>query len=336
MDGGAHEPGGGHGRGSPGNGDREHEALPAARRAQPGKSGEGQRRDALGWPKGDSATAYSLPVGAAAGYRALGANECQRAVGSPLECRVRASFSRGDTVRVVALPSSVRALPPEIAAVFSTLVGRTLRVDEVDEETGCLALNVHADGSQAVDWFQHTVWLDPECAILVAAPAADDCGAANQPASDQSDDVVYAVETALQPDEFVDLLVRSTLAERRPVHDAATIAGMLANATIVVTARVGGSLVGVSRALSDLSYCTYLSDLAVDAAYQRRGIGRELIRRTHDAAGRHTTLVLLAAPKAREYYPHIGMRRHDSCWVVDRIPGSHDSVVQPDDARDQE
>lgn len=283
----------------------------------------------------DSATAYSLPVSAAAGYRALGGNERQRAVGSLLECRVGASFSKGDTVRVIALPSSVRALPPELAAVFSALVGRSLRVDEVDDNTGCLALNVHADGSQAVDWCQHTVWLEPECAILVAAAAAHDRSAANQLASDQSGNVVYAAETALQPDEFVDLLIRSTLAERRPVHDAATIAGMLANATIVVTARVGGRLVGVSRALSDLSYCTYLSDLAVDAAYQRRGIGRELIRRTHDEAGRHTTLVLLAAPKAREYYPHIGMRRHDSCWVVDRIPGSHASVAQPDDARDQ-
>jgi GNAT superfamily N-acetyltransferase len=132
------------------------------------------------------------------------------------------------------------------------------------------------------------------------------------------DGVTYAVEPGLAPAEFVDVLVRSTLAGRRPVHDPARVAGMLAHAGLIVTARVGGVLVGVSRALTDFAYCTYLSDLAVDAAHQRRGIGRELIRRTHAAAGRHTTLVLLAAPAARSYYPHVGLTPHDSCWTIPR------------------
>jgi predicted N-acetyltransferase YhbS len=74
----------------------------------------------------------------------------------------------------------------------------------------------------------------------------------------------------------------------------------------------------VSRAISDFAYCTYLSDLAVDEQMQRRGIGRELIRRTHEAAGLQTSLILLSAPAARGYYPHIGMRQHDSCWLIDR------------------
>jgi hypothetical protein len=95
---------------------------------------------------------------------------------------------------------------------------------------------------------------------------------------------------------------------------------MLAHADLIVTARAGELLVGVSRALTDLAYCTYLSDLAVDVALQRCGIGRELVRRTHAAAGLHTTLILLAAPAARESSPHIGLTRHDSCWFVPRAP----------------
>jgi GNAT superfamily N-acetyltransferase len=131
--------------------------------------------------------------------------------------------------------------------------------------------------------------------------------------------ISYAMEPGLPAAEFVDVLVRSTLAERRPVGDAETIAAMLANADIVATARTtSGLLVGVSRAITDSSYCTYLSDLAVDADYQGQGIGRELIRRTHDWAGLNTMLILLSAPKAQTYYPHVGMRRHDSCWVLDR------------------
>jgi len=131
-------------------------------------------------------------------------------------------------------------------------------------------------------------------------------------------DIAYELEPDLSPDEFIDLLVRSTLSERRPIGDRAAIRGMLQNADLIVAARANGQLVGVSRAITDFHYCTYLSDLAVDLAYQRRGIGRELIRRTHTAAGLCTTLVLLAAPAAREYYPHIGMQPHDSCWIIPR------------------
>jgi GNAT superfamily N-acetyltransferase len=130
--------------------------------------------------------------------------------------------------------------------------------------------------------------------------------------------VVYQLEPHLDVAEFIDVLVRSTLAERRPVNRPDVIRAMLDHADIIMTARAGGLLVGISRAITDFSYCTYLSDLAVDQAHQGRGIGRELIRRTHDAGGFHTHLILLAAPKARTYYAHIGMEQHDSCWVIPR------------------
>ena len=130
----------------------------------------------------------------------------------------------------------------------------------------------------------------------------------------------YQREPDLTPTEFIDLLVRSTLAERRPVHDPARIRAMLRHADLILTARAEGRLIGISRALTDFAYCTYLSDLAVDVAFQRRGVGRELIRLTHEAAGFDTMLILLAAPAAREYYPHIGMTAHDSCWTLPRRP----------------
>ncbi|QDU26834.1 hypothetical protein ETAA8_19170 [Anatilimnocola aggregata] len=130
--------------------------------------------------------------------------------------------------------------------------------------------------------------------------------------------IEYAAEPSLTPDEFIDVLRRSTLAERRPVDDLPTIAGMLQNAGVLITARCEGQLVGVSRAITDFHYCTYLSDLAVDEAFQKRGIGKELIQRTHAAAGLNTTLILLSAPAARSYYPHIGLQAHDSCWLIPR------------------
>ncbi len=128
----------------------------------------------------------------------------------------------------------------------------------------------------------------------------------------------YQLEPNLSASEFIAILQRSTLAERRPVERPATIEAMLRNASVIVTCRDHGLLVGVARAMSDFAYCTYLSDLAVDIQYQRQGIGRELIRRTRAAAGSQALLVLLAAPKAESYYPHIGLTKHESCWIVVR------------------
>jgi GNAT superfamily N-acetyltransferase len=130
--------------------------------------------------------------------------------------------------------------------------------------------------------------------------------------------ILYALEPQLSVAEFRDVLIRSTLAERRPVDREEILRGMLEKADIIVTARHDGLLVGVARSISDFSYCTYLSDLAVDEQYQKQGIGRELIHRSHAAAGKQTMLILLSAPKARSYYPHIGMTQHDSCWYLPR------------------
>ena len=137
--------------------------------------------------------------------------------------------------------------------------------------------------------------------------------------------IQYSVEPDLSTTEFIDLLHRSTLAERRPVSNLETMEAMLRNADIILTARAeteegAQRLVGVARALTDFAYCTYLSDLAVDQAYQKQGIGRELIHQTHQQAGLATTLILLSAPKAVTYYPHIGMTPHPSCWFMPAQP----------------
>ena len=130
--------------------------------------------------------------------------------------------------------------------------------------------------------------------------------------------IVYAQEPELSAEEFRQVLVASTLGERRPVDHLDRLERMLRNADIVVTARHESRLVGVSRAVTDFSYCCYLSDLAVDAAYQRQGIGRRLIDETRRVAGEQATLILVAAPAAESYYPHIGMKHLASCWAIPR------------------
>ena len=130
--------------------------------------------------------------------------------------------------------------------------------------------------------------------------------------------IEYQLELELIVPEFVDILIRSTLAERRPIDDFGRIGRMLSGADIIITARQDGQLVGVSRALTDFSFRTFLAELAVDVKFQRQGIGKELIRRTHLAAGLGTNLILLAAPGAIDYFPHIGLEAHGSCWYIPR------------------
>jgi GNAT superfamily N-acetyltransferase len=130
--------------------------------------------------------------------------------------------------------------------------------------------------------------------------------------------IIYAREPDLSAEAFRDILIASTLGERRPVHDLERLRRMLRAADLIVTARDEGRLVGISRALTDFSYCCYLSDLAVDAAYQRRGIGRRLIAKTHALAGDLTALILVAAPSAESYYARIGMTQRPSCWTLPR------------------
>ena len=125
--------------------------------------------------------------------------------------------------------------------------------------------------------------------------------------------ISYRVGNDVDVDSVIDLYRSASL--RRPVDQRERMAAMVRNANVVVSAWDGGLLVGISRALSDFAYVTYLSDLAVRASHQRRGIGRELIRRTQ-AAAPETQIVLLAAPGAREYYGRIGMTQHPSAWVL--------------------
>lgn len=128
--------------------------------------------------------------------------------------------------------------------------------------------------------------------------------------------VKYEVNKPITPQQFVNILERSGLAERRPVDDAACMTGMIENSDLLVTAWEDDSLIGVARSVTDFSFCCYLSELAVDRKYQSKGIGKELVARTQVELGAHCMIVLLSAPAAVDYYPHIGMEKHPHAWIL--------------------
>ena len=128
--------------------------------------------------------------------------------------------------------------------------------------------------------------------------------------------ISYRTGNNLDVDAVIELYKSCSLGARRPSDDRPRMAAMLANANLVISAWDDELLVGISRSVSDFAYATYLSDLAVRESYQKRGIGRELIRLTQEAGGPTTTVILLAAPAAVDYYPRIGFTRHNSAWML--------------------
>jgi ribosomal protein S18 acetylase RimI-like enzyme len=131
-------------------------------------------------------------------------------------------------------------------------------------------------------------------------------------------EIQYQIKKQITADDFIDVLRRSTLGERRPIEDSECVKGMLDHADLLVTAWDGKKLVGVSRSVTDFHYACYLSDLAVDTEYQKHGIGKKLIDLTQKQLGPQCKLILISAPAANEYYPKIGFDHQPRTWVLPR------------------
>lgn len=127
--------------------------------------------------------------------------------------------------------------------------------------------------------------------------------------------IEYKQTPTLDLDAAIELYVASTLGERRPVGDRERMATMFRHANIIITAWDGDLLVGVARSVTDFAWTTYLADLAVRLSHQKQGIGRELMRLTQ-AAAPQAQVLLLAAPAAVNYYPHVGFTHMPTAWVL--------------------
>ncbi len=128
--------------------------------------------------------------------------------------------------------------------------------------------------------------------------------------------IVYLDNAKITAVQAIDLYNRSTLGERRPVDNINTFTDMLTHANLIITAWDENVLVGIARSLTDFSYVAYLADLAVDEKYQRQGIGKQLIEETKIRLGPECMIVLLAAPKANQYYEHLGFENHPRAWTL--------------------
>ncbi len=130
--------------------------------------------------------------------------------------------------------------------------------------------------------------------------------------------IEHKINEPITSEQFAELLVKSSLAERRPIHNSECMEGVVKNSNLVVSAWHGDELIGIARSVTDFHYACYLSDLAVDQKYQNSGVGKRLLVLTQEQLNEECKLILVAAPDASSYYEHLGFENNPRCWVLDR------------------
>ncbi len=130
-------------------------------------------------------------------------------------------------------------------------------------------------------------------------------------------EITYSSSKRISAKAYIELLCTTSLKDRRPLNDIPRIEEMLKNTTLLLTAWDGPLLVGLARCVTDYAYCCYVSDLCVMGSYQRQGIGKKLLMLTKDQLHNGAKIILLAAPQAKDYYPHLGFAKHESAYTLD-------------------
>ena len=114
------------------------------------------------------------------------------------------------------------------------------------------------------------------------------------------------------------ILVFEKSSINRPIGNKNRIKSMFDNSNLIISAWDQDKLVGLCRALTDFSYCCFLSDLAVDMDYQRQGIGKTMIDLVKKEISDGVSLILLSAPSSMSFYPKVGFGKIENGFIINR------------------
>ena len=130
-------------------------------------------------------------------------------------------------------------------------------------------------------------------------------------------------EERLSPEEYIDFLKRTNLGSQYPKERFTDRITKLVNTvSISLVARNESDLVvGVLFGLTDYAYWLYVTDLGVDRAYERQGIGRRLMKMAHDLAGgeKDIAVYLIANENAVPFYEKLGMKKANDVMQYNHI-----------------
>ncbi len=137
------------------------------------------------------------------------------------------------------------------------------------------------------------------------------------------DNSVIIREERLSPEEYIDFLKRTDLGSQYPKERfEQRIKKLVDNVSVSLVARNENNLVvGVLFGLTDFAYWLYVTDLGVDRAYERQGIGKRLMKTAHSIAGgeKDIAVYLIANENAIPFYEKLSMKKSDDVMQYNHI-----------------
>lgn len=127
--------------------------------------------------------------------------------------------------------------------------------------------------------------------------------------------ITYQQELTLTAADYISVLSRTTMRDKRPLANTARIQGMLDGANFIVTARESDAIVGLARCITDFAWIAYCAELAVAETHQGLGVGQKLIEVAKALLGPQIGLSLLAEPEAEGFYRRIGMEQYPAFFL---------------------
>lgn len=134
---------------------------------------------------------------------------------------------------------------------------------------------------------------------------------------------ITIMQERISAEEYVDFLKRSDLGSQYPKERFdERIEKLVRNVSISIVARnVSGVAVGVLLGLTDFAYWLYVTDLGVDRAYAKQGIGRQLMKKAHEISGgeKDIAVYLIANEDAIPFYEKLGMVKSEEVMQYNKI-----------------
>ena len=130
-------------------------------------------------------------------------------------------------------------------------------------------------------------------------------------------------EERISAEEYIDFLKRTDLGSQYPEERfEERIRKLVRTVSISLVARnENGTAVGVLFGLTDFAYWLYITDLGIDRAYERQGIGRQLMKAAHTIAGgeKDIAVYLIANENAVPFYEKLGMKKAEDVMQYNHI-----------------
>lgn len=137
------------------------------------------------------------------------------------------------------------------------------------------------------------------------------------------DEQIRIQEERLSALEYVDFLKRSDLGSQYPKERfEERIAKLVGSVSLSLVARnENGVVVGVLFGLTDFAYWLFITDLGIDRAYARKGIGKQLMKMAHRKAGgeKNIAVYLIANESAIPFYEKLGMQKSEDVMEYDKV-----------------